>query len=1078
MNSTASRFATLMGSASFLTLAALTANAQQTAQTQMPQMAPGEVPEQVLVTGSLIHGAAAIGVPVTNLGVQDFTETGNVFIGDLFRTIPQANVAPGPSAVNSGGHQEREVRVNIRGLDGTGPRSLLMVDGVRFPPQADGLCAIDPSIIPALALDRVDILADGASATYGSDAIAGVINVVLRRAFDGATTVMHYQQPDREGQEYQFSQRYGHTWDGGDITVTYEFIHEEPVKHPHSNYTMNYTPWGLDNETPIGSSLPGTVSTGNPSVNNGAGVAGVGTNCANCFSIPHGTGASFNPINGGVGPTAAGSAATLSWAQLQTHPGISNQIDPLQPGWELAGQQRNSFVATFDQQLVPGVSFFFSGFYTNRRVRERTPNMYIAASNDIHTFAVPTTNPYYPTGAPAGLQVSYDLSVEYPPLESAYELSQRYQFGLNIDLPYNWTGQVYDSRSYETNRYMTFGVNDTAASIALGATVSGVSKPASVPYLNLFCDPTAFQCNSQQTIAFIGAQRWNQATYQIEEKGARFDGPLFSLPGGQIKAAVGGAYESDNVLSQRYNNLTITPLSVAPGSLPYGPIPADLNTASAAVDPQPYTVWAGFAQIDIPIFGDNFNLPLVRKLDFEASWRHDQYSSPSGALSGGTSNPKLAFNWLVDEFVGATIRGSWGTSFRFANAGEYSTVASDSDMAFGFNGATGIAITCGANGQPTPGSFAAALFASGNACASRPAGISWGGGPHPALRSYIDASTNQRAQREGGIALAPETSNNYSVGFELAPQFAFLKGLDVQATWYSVKINNPLAGGGGVSNQTLADPNQRFRFIQPSDLGCPVSANAKPTTCAPFEAMVSAALLDISSPAPVSQATNVFWLQDGSTFGSGFLHVDGVDWSASYDWDMGDFGAWNTGVTGTYYLHRRSQAVTGGPVIDVLHQNLSAVGGVSQNGVETAPKLVYRARLGWSNGPYSVSGFMNYSSHYFSPIEGTPPNVNLQCTAAGGKVGGGTFPCAINNFTNIEPNFITFDLSLGYNTGEIPTNDYLKNITLQFTVQNFMNRHSPFDYIQSSAGGRQISAYDITRPNSGRTVGVTVVKNW
>src|SRR5579871_111883 len=321
MNSTASRFATLMGSASLLTLTAFTANAQQTAQAQTAQAGAGEVPEQVLVTGSLIHGTAVVGVPVTNLSVQDFTETGNVFIGDLFRTIPQANVAPGPSAVNSGGHQERETRVNIRGLDGTGPRSLLMVDGVRHPPQADGLCAIDPSIIPALAIDRVDILADGASATYGSDAIAGVINVVLKRGFDGATTVIHYQQPDREGQEYQLAQIYGRTWDGGDLTLTYEFIQEEPVTHPHSNYTMNYTPWGLDNETPIGSSMPGTVTTGNPSVNNGTGVSGVGTNCANCFSIPGGTGANFA---GGLGPTVPGSAATLSWAQLQTHPGVTN----------------------------------------------------------------------------------------------------------------------------------------------------------------------------------------------------------------------------------------------------------------------------------------------------------------------------------------------------------------------------------------------------------------------------------------------------------------------------------------------------------------------------------------------------------------------------------------------------------------------------------------------------------------------------------------------------------------------------------------------------------------------------------
>ena len=151
--------------------------------------------EQVLITGSLIRGTAAVGVPVTNLSTQDFTQTGAITIGDLFRTVPTAIVEAGPGATNSGGHQERETRVNIRGLDQTGPRTLLMIDGVRFPPQADGLCSIDPSIIPALALSRVDILADGASATYGSDAIAGVINVVLKRNFDGAVTMLHYQQP-------------------------------------------------------------------------------------------------------------------------------------------------------------------------------------------------------------------------------------------------------------------------------------------------------------------------------------------------------------------------------------------------------------------------------------------------------------------------------------------------------------------------------------------------------------------------------------------------------------------------------------------------------------------------------------------------------------------------------------------------------------------------------------------------------------------------------------------------------------------------------------------------------------------
>ncbi len=453
MNPTASRFATLMGTASLLTLgSALSAQAQMAPMTA--QAAPEAVPEQVLITGSLIHGAAAVGVPVTNLGTQDFTQTGAVTIGDLFRTVPQANVAPGPSAVNSGGHQERETRVNIRGLDATGPRSLLMVDGVRFPPQADGLCAIDPSIIPALALDRVDILADGASATYGSDAVAGVINVILKRGFDGAVTQLHVQAPtDGGGMQYQASQLFGRTWDGGDVTVTYQWTDEEAVTgNIHSKFTTNFLPWGLEDPyLPIAAAEPGVVSVGTPKVvgvHSGSVVpvpALVNGVCTNCFSIPKGTGANFAAGASGVGPTAPGGASTISWASLMGNAGDNNFINPLEEGWEQGAQQSNSLVLTVDQRIIPGVSFFGTGFYTNRRVEERLPSFGGQnLANYLNTWSVPTINPYYPAGAPAGLKVSYDLAHEVPPSIPAWEISERYQFGLNIDLPYMWTGQIYD----------------------------------------------------------------------------------------------------------------------------------------------------------------------------------------------------------------------------------------------------------------------------------------------------------------------------------------------------------------------------------------------------------------------------------------------------------------------------------------------------------------------------------------------------------------------------------------------------------------------------------------------------------
>src|SRR6266481_222290 len=229
MNPTTTKFATLMGSASLLTLTnVLAAQAQQVAQAQMAQAQ--EVPEQVLITGSLIHGTAAVGVPVTNLNVQDFRQTGAQTLADLFRTVPVANVSPGAVATNSGGHLERETRVNIRGLDQTGPRSLLMVDGMRFPPQADGICAIDPSIIPSIALDHIDILADGASATYGSDAIAGVINIILKRNYDGAITQLGFNSASSGHLHYSAAQLWGRTWDGGQITLSFEWYDDSKVK--------------------------------------------------------------------------------------------------------------------------------------------------------------------------------------------------------------------------------------------------------------------------------------------------------------------------------------------------------------------------------------------------------------------------------------------------------------------------------------------------------------------------------------------------------------------------------------------------------------------------------------------------------------------------------------------------------------------------------------------------------------------------------------------------------------------------------------------------------------------------------
>jgi hypothetical protein len=203
--------------------------------------------------------------------------------------------------------------------------------------------------------------------------------------------------------------------------------------------------------------------------------------------------------------------------------------------------------------------------------------------------------------------------------------------------------------------------------------------------------------------------------------------------------------------------------------------------------------------------------------------------------------------------------------------------------------------------------------------------------------------------------------------------------------------------------------------------------------------------------------------------------MQGIDFSASYDTDLGDFGAWNIGITGTYYLHQYSQALPNTPVVDSFHQDLSA-GPIQMNGVETLPRLRYRARLGWTQGAWSVTGFADFQSHFFH-TQTAPPQVNNSCQSAGSTSPGGTFPCLVTGYTNIEPSWLTFDLSMGYDTGDDPASDYLKHIGVQFVVSNILDKHSPFEYRIGTGGGNP-SAQDILKPNTGRSLALILTKTW
>jgi hypothetical protein len=189
---------------------------------------------------------------------------------------------------------------------------------------------------------------------------------------------------------------------------------------------------------------------------------------------------------------------------------------------------------------------------------------------------------------------------------------------------------------------------------------------------------------------------------------------------------------------------------------------------------------------------------------------------------------------------------------------------------------------------------------------------------------------------------------------------------------------------------------------------------------------------------PIPKAS-VKWLEYGGTRNTGSRDVEGLDFILSYDFDAGDLGAFNAGVTGSYFFHDFLQLLNNGPTNDTYHDTATGEnrGGNANNSSE---KLRYRARLGWADGPYSVTFFMDYISHSYTTntLPGAAvlaPFANLVTTP---------------DLINLVPAQYTFDVSLGYNTGNMFAFEYLRNINVFFTVNNVFDRNPPFGY-----GGRQ-----------------------
>ncbi len=184
--------------------------------------------EAIIVTGSRIRGAGPVGSPVLSIDRDAIENSGYSTVQQLIQSLPQ-NFGGGPTETTLGATTRNGAgsdatygsSINLRGLGASS--TLVLIDGAR--PALGGIGGVfaDISLIPMSAVERIEVLTDGASAIYGADAVGGVVNVRLRSRFEGAETILRAGTADGDMTEVQFGQLFGKSWGGAHLTLAYQF---------------------------------------------------------------------------------------------------------------------------------------------------------------------------------------------------------------------------------------------------------------------------------------------------------------------------------------------------------------------------------------------------------------------------------------------------------------------------------------------------------------------------------------------------------------------------------------------------------------------------------------------------------------------------------------------------------------------------------------------------------------------------------------------------------------------------------------------------------------------------------------
>lgn len=536
----------------------------------LPQEAGGAI-EEIVVTGTSIRGAAPVGSAVQAVDITEVRASGYSNINDVLKTIPQV-LSLGPEEGRGGGVQSANSNitqaktVNLRGL-GT-ESTLVLVNGRRIVKNGTKASFYDLSVIPTSAIQRIEVITDGASAIYGADAVGGVVNIITRDGSSGWNTDLRYGDADGFS-EWRASQTVGLELARGDLFLTYEHYERGGMLGSRrSRVTQDLRPFGgPDLRSPFGS--PGTIVVDDVS-----------------YAIPTG--------QDGVGLTSA-----------DLVPGTVNREDINDFRSLLHDQTHDNVLASWNRDVGDRVTLFVEGYYSDRRSEG------MGSSNDrggaTAVLNVPASNPFFVHPADpvaSSVQVNYSFGRILPPLQEGGERGHHLVTGFSYDLS---NGLVLDAfASWGKNRASRFAIQPHSARLP-----ELLADPDPATAFNPFCDPAVFDCISPETRAALTGYNDFNITSRQRDFNVRLSGPLFAVWGGDLSMAVGAEYREES-LDTKIEYLTTTPEPFLRGSY------VDRSMKSV------------YGEVQVPFIGAANARPGVQRLNLSAAVRYDDYRAFGG----------------------------------------------------------------------------------------------------------------------------------------------------------------------------------------------------------------------------------------------------------------------------------------------------------------------------------------------------------------------------------------------------------------------------------------------------------------